>query len=324
MGIGDVLVKRSWAAAQSAAGPAAVALASLQGGHGGLVLAWRGNPNSRNLNIGVTQGPYDAFIGGSLKTTVLTDSSDVAPALIGYNGKLWLAWQGTNGAHTVNSAVVNLGGDGSASLSDRAFVNQGRLGNGSTSAPLLASSPYIDWLGVHTLDSAGVAVEAASSPAGSGWQAASPLPFAPDSIGAVADVAIGNGQFLHAWTRRDGRLAFNYSGLDIPFVSQETSPFAPSLALFNGMPYVAWTGSDPNHHLNVAAVAPHDSSIDPVKDKNVITELSLAAPALINVPPGFGGGERLGIVWTGVDGAGTLSAAVIYEILNPPDGPVAR
>ena len=31
----------------------------------------------------------------------------------------------------------------------------------------------------------------------------------------------------------------------------ETSPFAPAVAEFGGRLYIAWTGTDPQHHLNV-------------------------------------------------------------------------
>lgn len=312
--MGDVLVKvPPWRAAQSVAGPAVAALPQLHGGHGGLVVAWRGNENSRNLSVGVTQGNYDAFLQATLKVTVLSDSSDEAPALLLYQDRLWLAWQGTNGAHTVNSATVDIAADGSASLAARAFVNGGELGRGSICAPLLVGSPYVSWIGLHTLDAAGGAVEAANSPAGTGWQAAEALPFAGDTVGAVADLAVGADSFLHAWTRHDGRLAFNVSGLDIPFISDETSPFSPSLALFGGAPYVAWTGSDPDHHLNVARLDVTANTLDPIRDKNIVTELSLAAPALVNIPPGFRK-ERLAIAWTGVDGAGELNVAVVYEL----------
>lgn len=317
--MGRVLIKQTWESAQSAAGPAAVALPSAQSGHGGLLLAWRGNTNSRNLSVGLTEGPYDAFLQSTLHTTVLSDSSDKAPALLLYQNRLWLAWQGTNAAHTVNTAVVDLGADGSISLSHRAFVNGGSLGNGSTAAPLLVGSPYISWIGLHTRDAAGAAVEAANSPVGTGWQDAQALRFAGNGNGAVADVAFGTDSFLHAWTQNDGRLAFNVSGLEIPFISAETSPFAPSLALFGGAPYVAWTGSDPDHHLNVARVDVTANTVDPIRDKNVVSELSLAAPVLVNVPRGYGN-ERLAIIWTGVDGAGELNGAVVYEIAIPDPG----
>jgi hypothetical protein len=296
-------------AVTSTAGPAVAAVP--RNGRLALVYAWRGNHNSRNLTIGVTGIPHEPLEGQALRTTVLTDTSDVAPAVLWYQDQLWLAWQGTNGAHTVNAAVVAFAGDDSVSLTQRGFVDQGRLAGGSTCAPLLVGSPYISWLGLHTVDSQGMPVESANSPVGSGWGSAQPMNWAAGSVGAVADVAWGTDTFVHAWTRKsDGRLAFLFSGEEsYSAVSAQSSVFAPSLAVFQGTPYIAWVGTDGGDKLNLARVDPGSS--DPIVDKLSLADSSIASPALVDATEQNYGPPRLGLAWTGTDGGteGRLNVA---------------
>ena len=69
----------------------------------------------------------------------------------------------------------------------------------------------------------------------------------------------------------------------------QTSSFAPAVAAFNGKLYIAWTGTDPGHHLNI------ESSSNGVTFGNKVTlpETSDAAPrwpssAASSISPGRG------------------------------------
>src|SRR3954454_9149604 len=90
--------------------------------------------------------------------------------------------------------------------------------------------------------------------------------------------------FRPAFDDLEGRRLLATLDVNLP----ETSPFAPAVASFNGKIYIAWTGTDSGHHLNV------ESSSDSTYFSNKVTlpESSIAAPALAV----FGG--KLYIAWT--------------------------
>ena len=80
----------------------------------------------------------------------------------------------------------------------------------------------------------------------------------------------------------------------------ESSNEAPALTSFDGRLYIAWTGADPAHHLNVAS----SSDGDTFDNKVTLPDTSDAGPALA----GSSSGGGLAIAWTGTDKA-TISTS---------------
>lgn len=284
--------------ASSSIGPSAAALPTA-GTNDRVVIAWRPN-DSRNLHVGVLNGP-DIF-NGPFRVTTLGDTSDLAPSLLSYEGNLWLAWQGTNGARTVNVARLVVAADGSVTLTSRQFVNGGTLGGGSTSGPLLYGSPLYSVLGLTALDANGEAAEAYSRPAGAEWEPAARLPHAVGGVGPAAVLARPEQTFYYASTRPDGHLVCTQAGFGpgFPLQSAETSPHNPSLAWFGGSVALAWTGTNPSHNLNYAALDFTSGLADPVTFKTILQEQSLAAPTLFVVDPQHF--EKLCLVWSDLNG----------------------
>jgi hypothetical protein len=301
----DVSDKMTWWQATSVAGPAAAALSGT-----GMLIAWRGNQNSRNINVAVLETAAGGrFAGSMLRTTTLTDTSDYAPALSFYDNQPWLAWTGTNGAHTVNAGQLAVGTGGAISVTSRAFVNGGALGNGAKSGPTLSPNPYFDELSLHALATSGQMTDSSSSPAGKPWTTGT-FPYATGALGAMNAAPDGNGDFYNAWTGSDGHITVEVPAPGAPLLmrSEQTSAYPPALARFLGRTYIAWTR--PDTHLGLGEVLPTGSS-DPITSVIQYLESSIAGPALV-VRPGTNPPE-LAILWTGTDGTGALNAGVIQQ-----------
>jgi hypothetical protein len=307
----DVRDKMTWLKATSVAGPA-VAYSPARGVP---VIAWRGNENSRNITLAYVVGPPGQLAATQLETHISEDATELAPALyyLTDNG-LVLAWVGINDARTVNVAAVDLpAGSNRVDSRERVFVNGGGLGAGGAGPPSLSAFDPTP-LSLACLNDAG---ELCLASAQSGLNFDVPDPVAWDAP-CVEGVALS---FLRAaWTRADdNRLEFIRFplGPNARVPSAQSSLHRPSLAEYRGQLYVAWVGTEGNGHLNVA---PIDSGAwsqggDPIDANQVdtLTELSMAAPALLRLPADISGTpERLAIFWTGVDGTGLINGAVVY------------
>lgn len=308
----DVFDKVTWSAT-SVASPAATVLADDR-----VVVAWRGNENSEELSVAVVHAQLAPdFADSTLRTTVLSDSSVYSPALaVTGDGRVWMAWTGTNGAQTVNVATLTVaateifGHDiaDSVTVNGRSFVNGGALEGGGASGPTFSVDPYSAQLSLHVRAGDGQATDSSSNPAGAGW-ATDVIPAARDAIGPVCAVPWADG-FLHAWTAADGRVTIglpNGEGDTVAYPSVQTSAYPPAAAMFAGQPYVAWTRTD--GYLSIGRIDFTGGGDDGIVEVRQLSEISLAGPALVDRP---GQIERLGILWTGVDGTGALNAAVVY------------
>lgn len=296
----------------SIAGPAAVALPGRGGGPDRILLAWRGNANSRNLTLGLLEGPGDVFVDSPFRTTVLSDTSDLAPSLLFYEDTIWLAWQGTNSGRTLNAAVVSFddgseafpthraGIDWIPTVAQRQVIDKGTFGGGSISGPLLYGSTVANSLSVTATDENGEAGEATSSPAGTPWGPAHQLADVGRSQGPVAGVGSPGGRsFVNAWTNSDNRIGLTLGdqGQRTSLVSSETTPFNPSLAWIGGNTTIAWTGTNLNHNLNLGAIDVSGGRADPIWSKELLDEKSSAAPTLFVLRP-KGSDSQLCIAWT--------------------------
>jgi hypothetical protein len=300
----EVFDKMTWWQATSVAAPAATVLPGDR-----VLIAWRGNQNSRNLTVAVVVPPAgepELLSNSSVTETVLSDSSDYAPALAFYDSQAWLAWTGTNGACTVNVANLLIDGQNGVTVGARAFVNDGVLDQGAASGPTLSPNLYIDELSLHAVTMAGDMADSGSSPAGAPWST-NAYPFAQRAKGPMSVIPDGRDDFIYAWTDAGGQLVVTLNAASTPLTyrSAQMSNFAPALAVFNNDFYIAWTGTD--GHLNVGQVVP-GTNIDPIVDVRTFDEQSLAGPILI---VRSGQTQRLTALWTGVDGTGAINAGVV-------------
>jgi hypothetical protein len=303
--------KVTWWDATSTAGPAVAELA------GNLIIAWRGNQNSRNLTIANVAGSSASLAGTSLRSTVLADSSDHAPGLsrvlTGHN-TAQLAWAGINGGHSLN--VADLGVDTSAwqltgQVAGRALVAADTVS--ATSGPVWtgAGSGGVNQLSVVDQSTQSVVIEETGdlvfgAPATSAFIAGARGP-------AQARDTDGN-ETLWAWTASDGALTFALvrQGSSLPAAvvrSAQSSGFGPSSieqAYVGGPLCIAWTGTDGAGELNVAPVNQNAirNGSDPIGAVYTLPETSIAAPTLLYRPYL----HALAIFWAGTDGAGTLNA----------------
>jgi hypothetical protein len=318
----DVVDKKTWWEATSVAGPAAV---QMPGGRP--VLGWRGDHNSRNLSLAVIDGPPGSFPSSYLAKYGMADSSDYAPALCYYKG-LRLAWVGTNGAHTLNLATVDLPfGGNRVDFTQRAFVNEGDLGAGGQGAPSLAltQAEFGEWLSITCLNGSGQLCSAITQN-GANFDSGNEVYWRPHCIEGARGITSPSDSSVsyYAWTDANtnllGFVRVDGISMHTPVVSAQSSLHAPSLALHNGTVYIAWVGTDGRAHLNVAAIDTNaiDQGRDPIDQVDTLNELSSAAPALRTLPPTEVSPEdflpeRLAIFWSGVDGAGAINAAIVYS-----------
>ena len=207
----------------------------------------------------------DGCASSRTKLTLWQETSFAAPAVAMLNGKLMLAWTGTDANHSLN--VLDI------SIVDGAFV----VGTKTTLVEF-------------------------SSNAGPG------LVFQP----TTSDTGKG---IILTWSDRSTariKAAFSDTGTNWPragwITYSEFSAVPPNMLALVPMvdiahTYLAWTGTDSAHSLNLLypAYLPLLTST-----KATLAETALGGPAL-----GYIGGSRLALMWTGTDSLHHLNFATI-------------
>jgi peptidoglycan/xylan/chitin deacetylase (PgdA/CDA1 family) len=218
-----------------------------------VTLAWIGTDRKRSINI-----LYDVY-GTAPKKLTLDESSDSPPALEIRDYFLYVAWRGMDNNHSLNVLPVEIA----------AQLNLGQKATLTTFSS--ASGPGIWW---DTVNNQMLLSWTATSPAGR-------LSFAtssdavtwtvPDntllietsefSARLIAASATDMARHIFVWTGTDGLLNIRYSASfpQWPLAGARTTfgesvMGAPALGYTgpSGQALVAWTGTDTNHHLNVA------------------------------------------------------------------------
>lgn len=188
------------------------------------------------------------------------DTSFTSPAMTIYKGDLLLAWAGTDHNHSLNVMAI--------SLSNLSVIERKTFAFGSNEAPTLAT----------------VDVEASAKTGGP----------------TVNEAVLG-------WTNKSGHLQFANTSSRLGFTPQpalaDLSPFAPMMMQFHteGGPefWIAWTGTDGAHHLNVKWTTP--AAFPSITgNKTTLDETAFGHPGI-----GFNNG--LFVVWTGTDPAHHLN-----------------
>lgn len=116
-------------------------------------------------------------------------------------------------------------------------------------------------------------------------------------------VQIGPNSVALCWTSRSGQPKVAVAGGDLRFRLAATLPeataFAPSMLFRTSGDWIAWTGLDSAHRLNLEATTTFPSFPNP---KTILGDTAFGGPAL-----GINGGNQ--IAWTGTDPAHHLNVA---------------
>jgi hypothetical protein len=226
---------------------------------GKIIIAWAGTDPRHSLNV-----VYDAL--GAYQKLTLGDNSDAPPALAVFNGDVFLAWRGTDPQHFIN--IRNMGPHGIT------------VGNAVT------LTNYFTLAGV------GLAPDPAHHQLLLTWTDTGLSPYLPNDLPYINYLASSDAVHWH-------------TVLVAP--PPQTSVAGPSMMALSPAPnnfepyFWAWTGTDANHSLNLAASGYYNSYLDPIV---TFAEECDGSPAL-----GYADAlnNNILIAWTGTDPAHHLN-----------------
>lgn len=202
----------------------------------------------------------------AIKLTLRQDNSFTAPSIVVYNGELYLAWAGTDAAHTLNVDRISIGAS-SLSVQQKTIL----WGWGGPATPTIGFDPTGNRLVMSWID-ASQHVHFAYSTNGASWTQPSQSPL-PESSGA-------------------GPTLF--------------SALATSVSSSLSRYFLAWTGTDAAHSVNVKFTTSFPYWPRSY-DKATLPEEAFGAPALGSV----GVSATLLLAWTGTDAAHHLNVAKV-------------
>lgn len=215
-----------------------------------LAIAWTGTDGTHHVNVGRSFNP--TTFAGFNKVT-LNETSPYGPGLTFGNNQVFLAWTGTDEQHSLN---VISSSDGIT------FSNKVTLGETSGAGPALVflNKLYLLWSGTDVNHSLNIM----ESTDGVHFTNKITLSDSSDFHPGL-NVAISGSYYL-AWTGRDAAHSLNTlsnaefssgpTNLQFKQTFSESSIAGLTVApLESGHEiFVAWTGSDTGHHLNVAII----------------------------------------------------------------------
>ena len=277
------------------------------------VLAWTGTDSLHHLNLlkSSTDPAVRALRFGSKLT--LHETSFAHPAVIQMSpasgGVTILAWTGTDAAHTLN-VLWN-----AYDTSGQHQVKLTLWGETSIGAPALAfwqNSIVLAWTGTDANHSLNVLPLSFGT-----LQRGSKVVLPQFSSLTGPDLSVysnaASTQLVLNWTTKAQHLNQAYSTDGVRFTSALGSVGTPQLSAKapasvyhqrEGGPeyWMAWTGTDGAHHLNLQWTTKWPQWPDPTATKTVLGDTALGGPQVA-----FNDGFL--IAWTGTDGAHTLNVA---------------
>jgi hypothetical protein len=221
--------------------------------------------------------------------------------------------------------VLSLAAATSASASTcNCVVVTGFLSNLRPALATLNGNVYLAWTGTDPNHHINVTV---STNKGMNFLDPPVTPFAGEGRNTDFGPALAafNGALYVAWTGTDSNhhinIASSTDGVHFgnqvtPFASEgNNTGFAPALAVFHGRLYVGWTGTDSNHHINVA------SSADGIHFGNQVTPFlgsnnTVNAPALGTFASSSQPNGALVVGWSGTDPNHTLNFSSSADGIN--------
>jgi len=199
-----------------------------------LYLAWTGTDGNHSLNV---LSSADGIHWGNKVT--MGDNSIAAPALASFNGKLYIGWTGTDNNHSLNvmSSVDGIHFGGKSTLGDNSFTGPSLLSfNGNL---------HMGWTGTDTHHSLNINQSSDGVHFGN-------KTILAESSGATTELSTDGNTIWVCWGGTPN-LQINFITVPaqtIKVTLGETAVGAPAIAY----PYFAWTGTDLQHHLNVAKI----------------------------------------------------------------------
>ncbi len=249
-----------------------------------VVLAWAGSDPNRSLNLLVGNPP-----AGYAKVTLRQENSFTAPGVAILNGGYYLAWAGTDSAHSLN--VDRIVASGGTLVVMRKTTLQGW---GSLASPSILLDPntgqlVMSWTGTDSR------LHVAESPDGAQWtQQSQSLAYewsdsSPMAYSAsAANVASNLPRYFVAWRGVNAAHSINVKyTTSFPVWPQsfekttlnEESLGGPALGSIGASAQLllAWTGVDAAHHLNVATVsAPYASACVPASGAQPVSPVVIS------------------------------------------------
>jgi hypothetical protein len=116
-------------------------------------------------------------------------------------------------------------------------------------------------------------------------------------------------QRLNLATSTDGVNFTTALGSGLPQTSASAPQFVPLGDSPSSNGCIAWTGTDPAHHLNVQCTTTFPQFPNPAQTKSVLSETALGAPGIFVASVGAPGIPSEEIAWTGTDAAHHLNVA---------------
>jgi hypothetical protein len=227
-----------------------------------VILAWTGINPAHSLNL-----MYDAL--GAQRVLTLPQGSSYAPSLALFAGQLWLAWTGTEPSHPLHIRALGLTPHGLVPGADTLLSAYG-----SQAAPALAPDDQQHQLLLSWTESAASAswIHLAASPDGQHWHLVPTTgPLQAGSAGSTIlalptapAVSPPLTRYYWAWPGTDSRHALRLAlaptivdWASRGTITLESCVGAPGMGFLSITGHVqqillAWTGIDPEHHLNLA------------------------------------------------------------------------
>jgi hypothetical protein len=146
----------------------------------------------------------------------------------------------------------------------------------------------------------------------------------PDTSATGPSLEYFDYTFVLAWASGGGSGAappgyqLNLARLPVTPTSQrmicdEWSTETPAMAVHNGRLFVAWTGTDPSHRINISSTTNFDS-VEFTSTKQVLDETAHSNPALASYR------GRLFLAWAGGGGLGGAEPNLQLNLMSSADG----
>ena len=284
------------------------------------IIAWTGTDPAHHLNLltSVNQTPNPPLQFD--QKLILNETSPFRPALFqsgapsGSGNVVVLAWTGTDSHHSLN-VLWNAYGNPSTIQKKLTLFSESSISSpGLTS---LFGMLYISWTGTdsnHSLNVLPLSIPDLTP------GAKIILPQFSSAAGPNMTVLshVTSNPLILNWTMTTQHLNLAGSSDGVQFTSIFGSGGSPQLSAaapdtlstqIAGVPaaWIAWTGTDAGHHLNLQWTTQYPQWPDPAMTKTVLSDSAIGGPQIAS-------GAGLLIAWTGTDAAHHLNVA---EVLGP-------
>ena len=202
-------------------------------------------------------------------TSVSTQQADSAPALIAFNGTMYVGWTGRNKTHNLNLMTYNLT---SQTFGPAQMLTDTTLLGSGPSLTVLNGNLYVAWMGTNHRLNIGR------------YNPADPTHLAnkvtlSESSNQAPSIAAFNGRLYLSWRGTDGHLniisSADASTFDTKVTYSATVRTSPTLQTANTSLFVTWEDTSANSHI---VFAQYNPSNPPVLNAIVTTTATSTLP----------------------------------------------